>query len=76
MSKETLQAEIELLHKQLDAKQLELDAKYAERNKILRKEREVKSSPKVGNIEARFQEAEMDAMFENDLYGDENFDFI
>ena len=69
MSKETLQAEIELLHKQLDAK-------YAERNKILRKEREVKSSPKVGNIEARFQEAEMDAMFENDLYGDENFDFI
>ena len=34
MSKETIQAEINLLHKQLEAKQLELDAKYAERNAL------------------------------------------
>jgi hypothetical protein len=31
MTLESIQAEINLLHKQLDAKQIELDNKYAER---------------------------------------------
>ena len=69
---EYIQIEINLLHKQLDAKQSELDAKYEERNKILRKERN------DCNISKAFQEDAINDMTNNceDLYGDENFDFI
>lgn len=73
MSKETLQAQIDLLHEQLEAKELELDAKYAERNHILRKEREVKSSSKIGNIESNFNEDMINDMF-NDMSNEMNHD--
>jgi len=52
-AEDRIQAEIDLLHKQLDAKQLELDNKYAERKALKRK---------LGNIEKRFQEDELDNM--------------
>lgn len=61
-----IQAQINLLHKQLDDKQSELDAKYEERNKILREKRDNKSSSKLSNIESNFQEDMINDMT-NDL---------
>ncbi len=49
-AEDRLQAEIDLLHKQLSAKQLELDNKYTERNALKRK---------LTNIERNFLEDEM-----------------
>lgn len=57
---EKIQAEIDLLHKQLDAKQLELDNKYAERRACRGLN---KSKPALGNIEKRFQEDMLDEMY-------------
>jgi len=61
---ERLQAEIDLLHKQLSAKQLELDNKYTERNALKRK---------LTNIERNFLEDEMqtDAELGYDEFNDE-----
>ena len=49
-AEDRLQAEIDLLYKQLSAKQLELDNKYTERNALKRK---------LTNIERNFLEDEM-----------------
>jgi len=53
-----LQAQIDLLHKQLDAKQLELDNKYKERN-ALRNNANAPIKRKLTNIERNFLEDEM-----------------
>ncbi len=63
-AEDRLQAEIDLLHKQLSAKQLELDNKYTERNALKRK---------LTNIERNFLEDEMqsDAELGYDEFNDE-----
>ena len=67
-AEDRIQAEIDLLHKQLDAKQLELDNKYAERKALKRK---------LTNIERNFLEDEMqsDADYLGDLASDYDEDF-
>ena len=64
MAEDRIQAEIDLLHKQLNAKQLELDNKYAERKALKRK---------LTNIERNFLEDEMqtDAELGYDEFDDE-----
>lgn len=54
-----LQAEIDKFHKQLNVK-------CAERKAFTSKERDTKSSPKLGNIESNFQEDMINDMF-NDM---------
>ena len=65
MTLESIQAEINLLHKQLDAKQIELDNKYAERKAFKSKAHNVSTGYmlKVGNIESNFKEDMMNDMF-------------
>ncbi len=67
-----LQAQIDLLHKQLDAKQLELDNKYKERN-ALRNNANAPIKRKLTNIERNFLEDEMqtDAELGYDEFNDE-----